>query len=130
MYQHETYYPEQESKCYTSGDAVKILTKRSLKRQEELKQENATITTTNTTSNATANKTNAAERHIEIMVTLDHAILQYHKSVDIENYVLTVFNMVRCNFHNMCGRFNHCNVQCTAANCLSLALQCVCVTLQ
>lgn len=49
---------------------------------------------------AKVNTTNIAELHIEIMVALDHAILQYHKNVDIENYVLTVFNMVR--FWNFC----------------------------
>lgn len=36
-----------------------------------------------------------AELHIETLVVIDHSMLSYHKEIDVENYVLTVFNMVR-----------------------------------
>lgn len=38
---------------------------------------------------------NGTEMHIETLIVLDYAMVQYHKDVDLENYILTVFNMVR-----------------------------------
>lgn len=35
-----------------------------------------------------------SELHIETLVVVDRTMLMYHKEIDVENYVLTVFNMV------------------------------------
>lgn len=35
-----------------------------------------------------------SELNIETLVVLDQSLLRHHKDIDIENYVLTVFNMV------------------------------------
>lgn len=37
----------------------------------------------------------AEELHIEALVVVDYTMVSYHKEFNIENYVLTVFNMVR-----------------------------------
>lgn len=37
---------------------------------------------------------NGTEMHIETLIVLDYAMVKYHKDVDLENYILTVFNMV------------------------------------
>lgn len=84
IYQHESERPNKLPSCYVSTNIAKVIAKRAT---------NHTGNNTNTThSNKT--KTHRRELHIEVMVTLDISMLNYHKSIDIENYVLTVFNMV------------------------------------
>lgn len=86
VYQHESDYPEIKPKCLTSGNVAKVIAKRTVESEN-------TTRVSNETKELEHNR--VKELHVEIMVTLDHAILNYHKSLDIENYVLTVFNMVR-----------------------------------
>lgn len=62
--------------CETSGDIAEVIAKRSSRYQR-----------------GSLNKC-VAELHIETLVVIDHSMLTYHKEIDVENYVLTVFNMV------------------------------------
>lgn len=41
-----------------------------------------------------------SELNIETLVVLDQSLLRHHKDIDIENYVLTVFNMAHDLFHD------------------------------
>nr|XP_022900548.1 A disintegrin and metalloproteinase with thrombospondin motifs 6-like isoform X1 [Onthophagus taurus] len=71
------------SKCETFDDIAKVMAKRSGLRSER-GDGNQCI----------------PELHIETLVVLDHSMLDYHKDIDLENYVLTVFNMAHDLFHD------------------------------
>lgn len=75
--------PDYEQNCYVASDVAKIIAKRAAAvntRQSQEKDKHANI----------------QQLHIETLVVLDSSIIQYHQSIDLENYILTVFNMVRC----------------------------------
>lgn len=60
-------------------------------------------------SSTTSNETNTnqiapedmEELYIETMVALDSSMMKHHKDVDLENYILTVFNMAHSLFHDI-----------------------------
>ncbi|GJQ74295.1 hypothetical protein Trydic_g19191 [Trypoxylus dichotomus] len=69
--------------CETSGDIADVIAKRTSRYQRQ----------------GEANKC-IAELHIETLVVIDHSMLSYHKEIDVENYVLTVFNMAHDLYHD------------------------------
>lgn len=82
LYSHDADSMENLINCDTSGDLAKVLSKRA--GDEEIRD----VPKNNT------------ELHIEALVVIDKTMLNYHKNIDVENYVLTVFNMVSF-FHTL-----------------------------
>ncbi|XP_060601173.1 A disintegrin and metalloproteinase with thrombospondin motifs 7-like isoform X2 [Ruditapes philippinarum] len=42
----------------------------------------------------------STERYVETLVVVDHSMIKYHNNEDLDNYVLTVMNMVATMFHD------------------------------
>lgn len=80
IYKRQSDY---EQNCYVTSDVAKIIAKRASTKEAEKKENSFKI----------------QQLHIETLVVLDSSITEYHQSIDLENYILTVFNMVRnsCN---------------------------------
>ncbi|KAF5299313.1 hypothetical protein FQA39_LY02486 [Lamprigera yunnana] len=81
IYSHDMEHPIHESTCETGADLIHNLARRSV------------------TSERDESK-NVTEYHIEAMVVIDKTMLDHHKEVDIESYVLTVFNMAHALYHD------------------------------
>lgn len=79
VYERESDVSDAGANCYVAGNVARAIAKRAANEYGEQKKGD--------------NLTNA-QLYIETLVVLDHSLLEYHKSIDIENYVLTVFNMV------------------------------------
>lgn len=80
IYKRESEKPDLEKSCYVSSDVAKVIGKRAaaVNVRDTLKKKLAQV----------------QQLHIETLVVLDSSIIQYHQSIDLENYILTVFNMV------------------------------------
>lgn len=83
VYKRESELPDQGQSCYVQSNVAKVIARRAA----------AANVTPEQQKNAT--NINQQQLHIETLVVLDTSIIQYHRSVDLENYILTVFNMVR-----------------------------------
>lgn len=84
IYEREHELPDllQKANCYFTNNVSRLRSKRGLKFSEDKKSE---------MQNESSSQ---VEYHIETLIVLDQSFLQFHKSTDVENYVLTVFNMV------------------------------------
>lgn len=82
MYKHDSG-DEDKDTCKTKGNLAKIMAKRATKVPK---------------NNTTVAPKKGGELHIEALIVIDYSMVNYHKEINIENYVLTVFNMVRANY--------------------------------
>ena len=64
------------TRCRESGNVTKLVSKRSVRSDRE------------------NNEGCVEEFHVETLIVVDRSMLNYHKEIDLENYILTVFNMV------------------------------------
>lgn len=95
LYKHDTLYEnDNKAKCKTDANLAKVMAKRGAKEKEVSVNVGMSKNNNVTKQNNTSPETKNSELHIEALVVLDHTMVTYHKEFNIENYVLTVFNMV------------------------------------
>lgn len=80
VYKRHSEKSELEKNCYVTNDVAKILGKRAA--------------AANTRDTQQKKHPRVQQFHIETLVVLDSSLIQYHLAIDLENYILTVFNMV------------------------------------
>ena len=87
VYQQSPEDPQRKSEtlCNTNGNLAKV----DAKHRRELGKRNP--------------RKNEEQRAytIELLVVLDKSLLDYHASYDVENYILTLFNMVSKSIFNL-----------------------------
>lgn len=85
VYKRQSETSDHEQTCYVASNVAKAIAKRAA-------ATNVTIVQQKSAGN---NSTQQQQQlHIETLVVMDASLIQYHQSIDLENYVLTVFNMV------------------------------------
>lgn len=86
LYAHETDPPLDNVNCEMKENLAKILARRAVNENRKLED--------------SGKPGNTSEYHIEAMVVIDKTMLERHKDIDVENYVLTVFNMAHALYHD------------------------------
>lgn len=95
LYKHDILYEnDNKATCKTNANLAKIMAKRAINKKEMPKKLQQFTNKTMPNANFTKPKSEGNELHIEALVVLDNSMVTYHKEFNIENYVLTVFNMV------------------------------------
>lgn len=78
IYRRQNEIPDHQQNCYVISDVAKVIAKRAAE----------------TKSGKRNVYTSQQQLYIETLVVLDTSMIQYHNAIDLESYVMTVFNMV------------------------------------